>query len=52
MTLAAMTAGDETADFDTSRDKVAEILNAPLPTAYAGRDLEESELRMAVGLVA
>lgn len=52
MTLAAMQAGDEGADFDTSREKVREILNGPLQRRYVGRDLDESELRVAVGLSA
>lgn len=52
LTLAAMQAGDETADFEAARTRLWELLNEPLPSRYMGRNVEESELRLAIGLSA
>jgi hypothetical protein len=51
MTLAAMQAGDEGADFNVSRQRLHDLLNEPMvrPALYT---TEERELRMAVGLSA
>jgi hypothetical protein len=50
MTLAAITNGDEQADFEQSRVMLNEQLNTPFERRHVGKDAEESELRLAIGL--
>lgn len=53
LTLAAMKAGDEEADFDASRRNLYDLLERPLERATsAERTVEEIETRIAVGLSA
>jgi hypothetical protein len=50
MTLAAMQAGDEDADYYAARDRLWDALSAPLHGPRDGMTREDADLRAALGL--